>query len=103
MYIEQVEDELFQLKKENGPVGTFKLIGLSNGVVKLEQLQVKDHISPGRILEVFEVILSHVEAAGHKELLVESHSDALDFLLQYQQFKKKDVEKRLWIYEVNHK
>jgi hypothetical protein len=103
MYIEQVEEEMFQLKKENEPIGTFKLIGLSKGVVKLEQLQVKDHISPARILEVFEIIQSHVEETGHNELHVESHSDTIDFLLQHQQFKKKDAEKRLWIYEVNHK
>ncbi|MYL49510.1 hypothetical protein GLV98_08430 [Halobacillus litoralis] len=102
MYIEQVEDELYQLKKADQPIGSFRLIQLSKGASKLEQLQVKDHISPGRILEIFEVIQTYVEKVGLKELHVESHSDTLDFLLQHQQFKKKNVEKRLWIYEVNH-
>ncbi|CDQ18820.1 hypothetical protein SAMN05192559_101543 [Halobacillus karajensis] len=102
MYIEQVEGELYQLKKEGQSIGSFRLIQLAGGAGKLEQLQVKDHISPGRILELFEIIQSYVEETGFSELHVESHSDTLDFLLQHQQFKRKDVEKRLWIYEINH-
>lgn len=103
MYIEQVEDELYQLKKEDRTIGSFKLITLSKGTGKLEQLQVKDHISPEKILEIFEVIQTFVKVSGYKELRVESHSETLDFLLQHQKFRKIDVEKRLWIYEVTHR
>ncbi|MGP4059172.1 hypothetical protein [Halobacillus litoralis] len=103
MYIEKVEEELYQLKKKDQTIGTFKLIEFAGDIGKLEQLQVADHISPGRVLEVFEVIQSFVEEEGFAELHVESHSQTLDFLLQHQQFKLDDVEKSLWIFTVNHK
>ncbi|WP_226581429.1 hypothetical protein [Halobacillus litoralis] len=103
MYIKKVEEELYQLNKEGQVIGTFKILQYSQGIGKLEQLHVKDDLSPGRILEIFEVIQVYVEQENFRELHVESHSDTLDFLLRHQQFDLKDVEKKLWVYKVAHK
>lgn len=103
MYIEKVDEQLYQLKKGEETIGDFQLVPLENGARKIEKLQVSDQINAGGVLAVFELIQTYAAKENMSALYVESHSDSLDFLLQHQQFERHDVENRLWIYKVTHK
>lgn len=50
----------------------------------------------------FELIQYYAQAQKMDEIHVDSHSGALDHILQHQRFERQDVEKCLWIYRVNH-
>ncbi|RWZ58969.1 hypothetical protein EQV77_08430 [Halobacillus fulvus] len=103
MYIEKIEDELYHLKREKETFGDFRFVSVDGGAKRLEKLHVSEKVSPGQVLEIFELIQAYVRQHDIPALQVESHSDSLDILLQHQQFHLKDVEKRLWIYQVNHR
>ncbi|TGB01610.1 hypothetical protein [Halobacillus salinus] len=102
MYIEKVEDHLYQLKKGKEKIGDFHLVPVEDEGRKIEKLQVSEEINAGGVLAIFELIQAYAWKEDIPALYVESHSDSLDFLLQHQQFKLEDVEKRLWKYQVNH-
>lgn len=102
MYIEKVDEKRYNLKKEAEIFGEFLLVPTDSGARRLEQLHVSENIAAGQVLEIFELIQVYIKDEGIAELHVESHSDTLDILLQHQRFHLKNVENRLWIYQVNH-
>ncbi|MBN8234989.1 hypothetical protein JF544_06990 [Halobacillus kuroshimensis] len=101
MFIKQIDDQNFRLVKEKTAVGSFCLTPVSVGR-KMEKLHVQDTVTPGTILQIFELIQVYVQDKNMGPLHVESHSQTLDLLLQHQGFRLEDVEKRLWIYEGSH-
>ncbi|ELK49036.1 hypothetical protein QRD89_17030 [Halobacillus sp. ACCC02827] len=103
MYIEKTERDSYQIKGQNGSIGSFHIRRLPAGIGKLERLQVSREVKPGHLLAVFELIQKYVKETDLRALLVESHSETLDFLLQHQSFQRDSVESGVWIYEVNNK
>ncbi|MFZ0370253.1 MAG: hypothetical protein WAM07_11740 [Halobacillus sp.] len=102
MYIEKMDEKLYYLKEGKRKIGHFHLSAQGNGAFKLEQLQVVSQVSPSQILGVFELIQYYAQAQKMDEIHVDSHSGALDHILQHQRFERQDVEMCLWIYRVNH-
>ncbi|MCA1020907.1 hypothetical protein [Halobacillus litoralis] len=101
MFIKEVDDQNYQLIKENTAVGSFCLTPVPDGGRKLGKLHVQDTVTPGTILQIFELIQVYTQKEGIGPLHVESHSQTLDLLLQHQGFQLEDVEKRLWIYKAS--
>ncbi|MCA0971035.1 hypothetical protein LCM20_10575 [Halobacillus litoralis] len=102
MFIEKVDDQLYQLKRDEETIGGFHLVPVDDSARRIEKLEVSEGIVAAQVLAVFELIQKYAEEQGISALYVESHSDSLDFLLQHQRFECHDVENRVWIYRVVH-
>ncbi|MGP4077170.1 hypothetical protein [Halobacillus sp. K22] len=102
MYIEKMDEKLYYLKEGKRKIGHFHLNPHGDGAVKLEQLHVVSQVSPSQILGVFELIQYYAQSQKMAEIHVDSHSGALDHILQHQRFERQSIEGCLWIYKVTN-
>ncbi|SEA69970.1 hypothetical protein SAMN05421743_10764 [Thalassobacillus cyri] len=92
-------------------LGSYLLHPVAESVVQLKQMTLFSQATPELLLVIFQTILEDIHQSNISSVVVNSHSEQLDALLQHFEFKHAEPEKlppskelsteKAWVYQVN--